>query len=125
MDAVERLEEAVLQEKQAGIVGEMMCDAIIQRFEFTLEVAWKFMRFILVDEGVFREDVESPKKTIRVAFANGLISDGDIWLEMIRYRNILSHTYNVAEANVLEGKIKNEYLHVFKQLIEKVDGISA
>lgn len=117
-NAVNRLEEAVSQQKPKGVIGEMMRDAIIQRFEFTLEAAWKYMRFVLIDEGVLKEDVASPKKAVQLAFCNGLIKNGDVWLEMIRYRNMLSHTYNEVEAVVLEEKIKNEYLREFKALLE-------
>jgi len=123
VDAVSRLQEALCQQKHPGIVGEMMRDAIIQRFEFTLEIAWKYMRFVLLDEGILREDVQSPKKTVRSAYTNGLIEDGDIWLGMIRYRNSLSHTYDETTAIALEKKIKDEYIHEFKKLLEKIDSI--
>jgi len=119
VNAVNRLQGAVQQQAQQGIVGDMMRDAIIQRFEFTLEVAWKYMRFILLEDGILKDEVVSPKKTIQSAFANGLISDGSVWIQMIGYRNILSHVYDETETVILEDKIRNGYLQVFKQLIEK------
>jgi len=117
--AVKRLEEALGQEKHPGLVGEMMRDAVIQRFEFTFEIAWKFLRFHLIDEGVFREDVASPKKAVKLAYANGLIVDGDIWLEMINTRNTLAHTYNEKEAIKLESAIATNYFDALKGLLEK------
>ena len=122
-NAVSRLEEAISQEKPDGIVGEMMRDAVIQRFEFTLEVAWKFMRFVLINEGLFRDDVSSPKKAVQAAFANGLISSGEVWLEMVKSRNIVSHVYNEAEAVLLENKIANEFIYEFKQLLIKTENM--
>ena len=120
VNAINRLEDAILHQRQEGITSDLLRDAIIQRFEFTLEVTWKYMRFLLLDEGILREDVASPKKTIQTAYANGLINDGGIWLEMIVFRNTLSHVYDEKEAIVLENKIRNEYLQVFKLFIEKI-----
>ena len=120
VNAVARLEEAIHVDKQDGLVGEMMRDAIIQRFEFTLEVAWKYLRHMLLDLGVFAQDIASPKKVIREAFANGIITDGDIWVEMVASRNILSHTYNQQDAIQFEDKIINIYFPVFKQLADNL-----
>ncbi|MCL2047499.1 MAG: nucleotidyltransferase substrate binding protein [Defluviitaleaceae bacterium] len=114
---VARLQEAVTQQKPQGVIGTLIRDATIQRFEFTLETAWKYMRYLLLQDGVLREDVASPRKTIQTAFANSLISDTDTWLEMLRHRNSLAHTYNEAEACVLEENIKGRYLGLFEELL--------
>ncbi|SMP66388.1 Nucleotidyltransferase substrate binding protein like, partial [Sphaerochaeta associata] len=37
------------------------------------------------------------------AFAVGLIEDGETWMEMIRDRNLSSHTYNIAVVNAIVG----------------------
>lgn len=115
--AVTRLELAVVKELQDA---DILRDAIIQRFEFSLEVAWKYMRFILIGEGIFREDVSSPKKAIQTSIENGLITDGGIWLEMIRHRNMLSHTYDEAAAMEVENKIRTAYVRVLREFVEKV-----
>jgi nucleotidyltransferase substrate binding protein (TIGR01987 family) len=118
-DAVSRLREAVEHKMPSGLASEIVRDAIIQRFEFTLEMAWKFLRFVLLDEGLSPESVASPRKTLRAAFANGLIQDEDAWLEMLRYRNTLSHTYNEDIAIELEIRIRHEYIAVFNALINQ------
>ena len=114
-DAYKRLAEAVAQEKEPGIIGDLIRDGIIQRFEFTLEMAWKFLRVVLLDKGIMREDVASPRKVVRSAFANGLIKDGDVWLEMLRYRNTILRVYNEQEAVELEHKIKTIYIVELRQ----------
>ena len=56
------------------------------------------------------------KDTIREAFAVGLIEDGETWMEMIRDRNLSSHTYNIAIADAIVGRVINTYIHSFKKL---------
>jgi len=115
--ALGRLEDALQAEKPQGILGELIRDAIIQRFEFTLEMAWKFMRTVLLDEGISSEQLLSPKKTIKSAFSSGLIIGGQIWIDMINDRNTLSHTYNEEDAVELESRIREKYIHEFKSLL--------
>lgn len=53
-NAVERLSDAVADFRfsMPEIAQDVMRDAIIQRFEFSVELAWKTMREYLIDEGV-------------------------------------------------------------------------
>lgn len=66
-------------------------DAAIQRFEFTFELAWKALKDFYFEKGI---DLNSPKDVFRHAFASGDIQDEKIWLEMLKDRNLTSHTYN-------------------------------
>lgn len=122
-NAVARLEEAVNKKTHHSsdpIVEEMMRDSIIKRFEFTLETSWKFLRYTLLDEGVLKEALASPKKTIREAYANGLIQDGQVWVDMINGRNLSAHIYNEDTAERLEAEIITKYLPAFKALLQKL-----
>jgi len=66
-------------------------DAAIQRFEFTFELAWKALKDLYYEKGI---DLNSPKDVFRHVFASGDIQDEKIWLEMLKDRNLTSHTYN-------------------------------
>jgi nucleotidyltransferase substrate binding protein (TIGR01987 family) len=66
-------------------------EGLIQRFEYTFELAWKTMKDYLEGKGV---DAAYPREVIKEAFSYGLLSDGDIWIEMLDRRNLLSHTYD-------------------------------
>ena len=66
-------------------------EGLIQRFEYSFELAWKLLKDYLDDQGI---TVTSPRKTIKTAFSEGIIKDGDSWIVMLESRNILSHTYN-------------------------------
>ncbi len=87
-------------------------DAAIQRFEFTFELAWKALKDFYFDKGV---DLNSPKDVFRHAFASGDIHDEKTWLEMLRDRNLTSHTYNeILSCNVFSNLPK--YFNALKSL---------
>lgn len=67
-------------------------DALIHRFEFTFEAAWKAMHRWFAARGV-PLDTEA-FVVLKRAFANRLVSDEGIWNDIRKYRNKTSHTYN-------------------------------
>lgn len=78
-------------------------DATIQRFEFTVELAWKFLK------GYFEErdiQLNYPKEIIMKAFEVALINDEEVWLQMLRDRNMTSHTYDEKLADEIYDRIK-------------------
>ena len=80
--AVSRLDEAIRQEK-----NDFIRDSVIQRFEFSVELAWKTTRKFM---GV---STSAPKDVVREMAQSGYIEDVVIWLEAIDMRNLSSHTY--------------------------------
>jgi len=66
-------------------------DASIQRFEFTIELAWKTMRRILKYKSIL---INNPRDTIREAAKEGLIQDPKVWFVFLENRNLTSHVYN-------------------------------
>ena len=89
-EALNRLNEAILLKGSPIIV-----DAVIQRFEFSFELAWKTLKRVLIDEGVI---VQTPKDVLKEAFKLGYLEDEELWLDMLSDRNSMSHTYNEAQA---------------------------
>jgi nucleotidyltransferase substrate binding protein (TIGR01987 family) len=90
-------------------------DSIIQRFEFCVELGWKAMKEILEELGV---NEVTPSGSVRSAAQARIIRDSSIWLEMLRARNIASHTYNQVNADKIVNDIKQEY---FKHIVELKD----
>lgn len=66
-------------------------EGTIQRFEFSHELAWKVMKDFLEYEGII--GIIGSRSATREAFNKGLISDGQIWMDMIESRNRTVHTY--------------------------------
>ena len=70
---------------------EFVRDAVIQRFEFTFELAWKLLKDKLAAEGV---EVATPRQSLQAGVAARLIDDANLWTELLRMRNLTSHTYD-------------------------------
>lgn len=115
-NALLRLNEA-LTEKESN---QFIVDAVIKRFEFTYELAWKLMKVVIEYKG--GEDVKFPRDIFKEAFAKGLLPDGEIWLKMMADRNLMSHTYNQDKAKEIYLHIKNDYWRHLNHLAELVKG---
>ena len=88
-------------------------DASIQRFEFTIELFWKLLKRILATKGV---DVTYPKDVLQQAYKGSLIDDEQIWVDMLRDRNLTSHTYNEELADQIFHNLHTYYPVLYKTL---------
>lgn len=86
--ALNRLEE--ISNKKATVENGLI-DATIQRFEFTFELFWKTLKAILEEKGV---NATYPKDVLQESYQGGLIDNERLWLELLKNRNLTSHTYN-------------------------------
>lgn len=109
-DAVERLKEAINERESS-----LSIDGTIQRFEFTFELAWKMLQKVLRYEGL---DCNSPRDCLRKAYSSGIISDEELWLNMLDDRNITSHIYDEAHAKKIYDRIRDRYTEELKALKE-------
>ena len=67
--------------------------AIIQNFEFTIEVSWQLIQKWLTDSGFGFESFDSKDKLFKTAYAEGLIDDAEKWYNYYRARNLSVHYY--------------------------------
>ena len=93
------------------ILDEIIKEGLIQRFEYTHELAWNVMKDYANYQG--NNNVGGSRDATREAFQLQLISNGKIWMEMIGSRNKTSHTYNEDTANEIYSSILNEYYNAF------------
>jgi len=94
-------------------------EGIIQRFEYTFELAWKTMKDYLEDKGY--TEIVGSRDTIRLAFANGIVTDGELWMDMVKDRNLTVHIYNSDEANRIVKDIVVSFFPCFEQLKDFFD----
>ena len=75
-------------------------DSVIQRFEYTFELCWKYMqKWIGKNQNPnLSEPVYSRKELFRTAAQLGLIDDPNLWFGYHDARNISSHTYSEENA---------------------------
>ena len=70
--AVQRLGEAL--EEYAANPTDTVRDGVIQRFEFTFDLAWKSLKEYMQDQGA-TTPLQFPKQVLREAYAAELIDD--------------------------------------------------
>ncbi len=113
LKAFSNLEEAVELSKERTLT-KLEKQELIQAFEFTHELAWKTLKDFLEESG--NTGLFGSRDTTRLAFKNGLIENGEIWMEMVRSRNLTSHTYNEATSNKIVESVLSGYFEEFSIL---------
>lgn len=100
---------------------EVIQAGVIQNFEFTYELCWKFMkRWIEVNIGAAYVDGVPRRELFRQAVENRLIDDVDAWMEFHQARNETSHTYNESVAEYVYATALTFVDHA-KGLLEKLE----
>lgn len=100
-----------------NIENELERAGVIQFFEMTMELSWKVLKDYFAQEELV---VNSPRETIKLAFQQGLIEDGHVFLEALSARNLTSHTYDDKLSNQMIEDIKEVYLPELNKLYEKL-----
>ena len=91
---------------------------LIQAFEFTHELAWNVLKDYLEQQGIF--GLIGSRDASRSAFQNGLITDGEAWMDMIKARNLTSHTYNPEVADSVTRDILMRFYPAFAALQQRL-----
>ncbi|TKT93983.1 nucleotidyltransferase [Dyadobacter frigoris] len=79
-----KLETVVLDLEKNGL-SELEKEGLIQRFEYTHELAWNVMKDFFELEG--NTTIMGSGSATREAFKKGIIADGENWMDMINSRN--------------------------------------
>lgn len=121
--ALNRLAEMVnVMDKRQ--LNEFEADGLIQRFEFTFELAWKLMKSYAEFQGTDKEIMGS-RDAIRWAFENKLISDSSTWMEMVKRRNDTSHTYDEDAALEVVFRVKESYYQAFTVYYDRMKDLAS
>ncbi len=104
-------------ENGPGSLNALEKEGVVQRFEYCFELAWKTMKDFL-EHGGFVFTTLTPRKVLKEAFAARIVADGQLWIEMLDHRNLLSHTYSLASFEKAVDAIHTRYLAGFSQLHE-------
>jgi nucleotidyltransferase substrate binding protein (TIGR01987 family) len=98
-------------------LNELEQQGLIQAFEFTHELAWNTLKDFLELNGA--TNLFGSVNTTRAAFAAGLIENGEAWMEMIKSRNLTTHTYDQTIADKVSAVILSSYAAEFLKFQEK------
>lgn len=91
---------------------------VVQNFEFTYELCWKFMKRYLENQlGASMVDGISRNELFRLSAEFHLIDDFDLWKKYHTYRNLTSHTYDEDVAEELVQIARDFVIHANKFLL--------
>lgn len=116
--AFARLKTACAQEHY----NDLELAGLIQTYEFTFELAWKTLKDLLTYQGY---TVNSPRETIKLAFMEGLIADGEEWLRAMETRNLFAHTYEEQLSEEATQLIRSRFFSMLSAVTEKLNDIAA
>jgi len=112
-NATERLKAAL---EYDPLELDIVMDAVIRRFEFTFETAWKSVKLAAKAVGY---DCKSPKGCLKLAYRMGWIKDEARWLELLEARNPTPNTYDQETAMDVYETVKDNF-QVFGSLLREL-----
>lgn len=110
--------QAVISDQ--NIENPYLQDAMIKRFEYTYEAAWKAAKFVLAARGV---ETIHPADIFREAFAAGWILDPEVFRDMIVARNTTNHQYSENRAEEICKAIRDSFFPALQYLQIQLEGI--
>lgn len=115
--AFAQLEEAV----SLPAYSKLEQQGLIKGFEITYELAWNTLKDLLQDQGY--TGIIGSKDAFRLGNQVGLITNGNIWMEMVKSNNATSHTYGKSTANEITEAIRDSYYFAFSTLNSTLEDI--
>jgi nucleotidyltransferase substrate binding protein (TIGR01987 family) len=112
-------EETLDENELNDVLDEMIKEGLIQRFEYTHELAWNVMKDYAKYQGNF--EVGGSRDATRESFQLNLVSDGKVWMDMIGSRNKTSHTYDEDIADEIYHRILNDYYPAFLEFQKNME----
>lgn len=94
---------------QTGIIGQ---------FNLTFELAWKALQETLQLHSVTNADTGSPREILKLAYQTGFLKNADVWLLMLKKRNLSVHIYNENDIDELIILIRDSFVPAFYELAD-------
>ena len=109
-------------ERSLDDLSELEVEGLVQRFEYTFELAWKVLQDLLSLGGF--QFMPGPNGVIKTAFEAGYITDHDGWRAMLKSRNVFTHIYDENEILDTVKLIYSDFAPLLKTLDVKLDSLS-
>jgi nucleotidyltransferase substrate binding protein (TIGR01987 family) len=105
-------------------LSDLEKQGVIQRFEFTFELAWKTLADYLEFSGVVLEQ-GTPRSVIKQGYAARILADAQAWIDMLEHRNLISHAYDMTVFEEAVRQIATRYLVVIGEFLRFLEERSA
>lgn len=112
--------EVLKKAKYEDLDNEFIISGIIDKFFIQFELSWKVLKELLRYEGKSIATPGSPREIIKAAYAIYDYLDEEIWLEMLRVRNDMTHIYNGEAAKQMVSLILERYIPAFAVMEERI-----
>ena len=100
--------------------SEFILSGIIVKFFLQFELSWKVLKELLRYEGKSAANSGSPREILKAAYSVYDFIDEDIWLEMLKSRNDMTHIYDGETAKRLVDMILRKYIPAFEIMRKKI-----
>jgi len=106
---------------EKGELNELEEQGLIKAFEYNFELGWKVLKDLLEYQGL--TGLIGSRDAIREGFRQGLLGDdvlAQIWMDMIKSRNLAAHAYDEVKMQKIVAAIKHDYFDAFVALRERL-----
>ncbi len=117
---LENFERAVLLlreplDRGVDTLSTLEKEGMVQRFEVALELGWKTLKDYLEHGGIVISPI-TPRMVIKEAHAAQVLTDAQVWIDMLDHRNVLSHTYDAIAFDKAVDAIRDKYQPAIESL---------
>lgn len=92
-------------------------DSIIKKYETLEDLTWKLLSKIFKASGL---DINNPRGCYKQAFKEGLISDVEIWNDILISRNSTAHIYDEYNYEKIKNNIVDIYIYAIEELLNNI-----
>ena len=112
--------EILKRAENEDLENEFIISGIIYKFFVQFEFSWKVLKELLQYEGKRAADSRSPREILKAAYELYDFIDEDIWLEMLKSRNDMTHIYDGEAAKRLVNSILHRYIPEYIKLRDRI-----
>jgi nucleotidyltransferase substrate binding protein (TIGR01987 family) len=113
--------KSAVELKASRKLTDLEKQGMIKGFEFTFELAWNVMKDYFEEHGV--TGIIGSKDAVRHTFNKDIIEDGQVWMDMIKDRNLAAHSYDEKTAEDLAASITGNYYYQLAVFAEKMNSL--
>ena len=118
-NSIKGLNKLLELQNEKTVESDVFRDALIQRFEFTFEMIWKLLKAYMEEQGI--QDINAPKSVLKEAYAQNLIDNENVWISMLKDRNLTSHIYSEAVAVRISKDIIGSYIPLIEKVLKMLE----
>lgn len=112
--------EILKRAENEDLENEFIISGIIYKFFVQFEFSWKVLKELLQYEGKRAAASGSPREILKAAYELYDFIDEDIWLEMLKSRNDMTHIYDGEAAKRLVNSILHRYIPEYIKLRDRI-----